>query len=169
MLWHSSKPIIARVAGPARAGGIGLLGACDLVVCTTEATFAFTEVRLGLVPAVISATVLPRLLAPAAHELFLTGETFDGPRAVHIGLATAAVDSGDLDDEVQRYADMLLRAAPGALAATKELLRRHPAPGIGDLAALAELSARHFTGAEGQEGIAAFAAKRDPSWLPPSD
>lgn len=168
-LWHSSKPTIARVAGPARAGGLGLLGACDFVVCTADATFAFTEVRLGLVPAVISATVLPRLLRRAAHELFLTGETFDGRRAVSIGLATAAVDTADLDAEIQRYVDLLLRGAPGAVAATKALLRRAPPPGPEDLADLAELSARHFTSEEGQEGIAAFGAKRDPSWLPPQD
>lgn len=167
LLWHSPKPTIARVAGPARAGGLGLLGACDLVVCSADATFAFTEVRLGLVPAVISATVLPRLLRPAAHELFLTGEAFDGRRAVELGLATAAVEAAELDTEIQRYVDMLLRGAPGALAATKALLRRRPAPGLDDMAELSELSARHFTSEEGQEGIAAFAAKRDPSWLPP--
>jgi len=165
-LWHSPKPTIARVAGPARAGGLGLLGACDLVVCSTEATFAFTEVRLGLVPAVISAMVLPRLLRPAAHELFLTGEAFDGLRAVRIGLATVAVDPAELDAVVQRYVGMLLRGAPGALAAIKALLRRQPLPDVRDLAELAELSARHFTSDEGQEGIAAFAAKRDPSWRP---
>lgn len=166
-LWHSPKPIVARVAGSARAGGLGLLGASDLVICSAAATFAFTEVRLGLVPAVISATVLPRLLRPAVHELFLTGESFDGHRAVQIGLATAAVDPAELDVEVRRYVDMLLRGAPGALAATKALLRRQPPPGPDDLAELSELSARHFTSDEGQEGVAAFTAKRDPSWLPP--
>lgn len=166
-LWHCPKPTLARVAGPARAGGLGLLAACDLVVCSAEVTFAFTEVRLGLVPAVISATVLPRVLRPAAHELFLTGETFDARRAVEIGLATAAVDPAELDAQVQRYIDMLLCGAPGALAATKALLRRQPPPGPDELADLATLSARHFTSDEGQEGIAAFAAKRDPSWLPP--
>lgn len=168
MLWESPKPTIARVAGPARAGGVGLMSACDLVVCAATATFAFTEVRLGLVPAVISATVLPRLLPRAASELFLTGETFDGVRAAQIGLATVAVDPAEVDMRVQGYIDLLLRGAPEALAATKALLRRQPPPGVADLAGLAKLSARHFTGAEGQEGIAAFAEKRDPGWHPPA-
>ena len=167
-LWSSAKPVVARVAGPARAGGLGLMASCDIVVCAERATFAFTEVRLGLVPAVISATVLPRLAPAAAHELFLTGEAFDAQRAVAIGLATAAVPSDRLDAEVDRYVDMLVRGAPGALAATKALLRRHPRPRPEDLGELSALSARHFAGDEGQEGIAAFAAKRDPSWVPPA-
>ncbi len=166
-LWHSPKPIVARVAGPARAGGIGLLAACDLVVCSTAATFAFTEVRLGLVPAVISATVLPRLQRPAAHELFLTGQSFDAQRAVEIGLVTTTASPEVLDIGVQDYVDLLLRGAPGALAATKALLRRPVTPGVADLAELSTLSAEHFAGAEGQEGIAASAAKRDPSWITP--
>jgi len=166
-LWHSPKPTVVRVAGPVRAGGLGLLGACDLVVCSADATFAFTEVRLGLVPAVISATVLPKLLRSAAHELLLTGETFGGRRAVQIGLATAAVAPAELDAEVRRYVGMLLRGGPGALSATKGLLRRRPSFGLDDLPELSELSARHFTGDEGQEGIAAFTAKRSPSWLRP--
>ncbi len=167
-LWESPKPVVARVAGPARAGGLGLLAASDIVVCSADATFAFTEVRLGLVPAVISATVLARLLPRAAQELCLTGEVFDGPRAVQIGLVTTAVSLQRLDDEVRRYVDMLLRGAPDALAGTKALLRRRPALGVADtdLDELVALSVRHFTSEEGQEGIAAFAAKRDPEWLP---
>jgi methylglutaconyl-CoA hydratase len=161
------KPVVARVAGPARAGGIGLIAACDLAVAAQSATFAFTEVRLGLVPAVISVTVLPRLLPQAARELFLTGETFDGTRAAAIGLVTAAVPDEDLDTELGRYLDLLVQGAPGALAATKALLRRPPAGStIEQFAAMAELSARHFAGEEGREGIAAFAAKRRPRWVP---
>jgi len=163
-LWDSPKPTVARVAGPARAGGIGLLGACDIVVCSADATYAFPEVRLGLVPAVISATVLPKLQRSAVHELFLTGGTFDAQRAVQIGLATTAVPRAELDAQAQHYVDMLLRGGPGALAATKALLRRQH-PRLGDLAELSELSAHHFTGDEGQEGLAALAANRDPSWF----
>ncbi|PZS34782.1 MAG: enoyl-CoA hydratase [Pseudonocardiales bacterium] len=166
-LWEAPKPVVARVAGPARAGGLGLLGACDIVVCAEAVTFAFTEVRLGLVPAIISASLLPRLAPRAAQELFLTGETFDARRAVDIGLVTVAVPADRLDDEVRRYAGLLARGAPGALAATKALLRRDPGlrPATGDLAQLSALSVRHFTGEEGREGIAAFAEKRDPSWM----
>jgi methylglutaconyl-CoA hydratase len=162
------KPVVARVDGPARAGGIGLLAACDVAVAVDTATFAFTEVRIGVVPAVIAVTVLPRLLRRAAHELFLTGETFDAGRAVTIGLVNAAVPAERLDAEVARYVELLRLGAPGALGATKALLR-HP-PG-GDLdtafAAMSDLSARHFASAEGQEGMAAFAEKRPPNWVPP--
>ena len=85
------KPVVARVGGPARAGGIGLIAAADLAVCAEDATFAFTEVRIGVIPAVISSTVLRRLAPRAAAELYLTGDTFDGRRAAEIGLVTAAV------------------------------------------------------------------------------
>lgn len=157
------KPVIARVGGPARAGGIGLIAACDLALAARSATFAFTEVRLGVVPAVISAPVLPLLTRRAAAELFLTGEVFDAERALAAGLLTAVVDDADLDAEVARYARMLGLGAPGALAATKALLRT-PSTDYADLAAL---SARHFASAEGREGVAAFAGKRRPSWAPP--
>jgi methylglutaconyl-CoA hydratase len=167
-IWTSPTPVVARVAGPARAGGVGLVAACDLAVAADTATFAFPEVRIGVVPATIAVTVLPRLLPRAANELFLTGEPFDAARAAAVGLVDAAVPADRLDAEVARYVDMLRRGAPGALAATKALLRR----GLGDdldaaFAAMAELSARHFASAEAQEGMAAFAERRAPSWAPP--
>lgn len=166
-IWDSPKPVVARVGGPARAGGIGLIAACDLAVAVRTATFAFSEVRLGVVPAVISVTVLPRLAPRAAHELFLTGEVFDGDRAAAIGLVNAAVDAEDLDGVVRRYLDALVLGGPGALAATKAMLRRPPAPAMADdFAAMLALSAEHFAGAEGQEGIAAFAQKRPARWVP---
>jgi len=166
-IWTSPKPLLARVAGPARAGGVGLIGACDLAVAARTATFAFSEVRIGVVPAVISVTVLPRLLPRAAYELFLTGEVFDGDRAAAIGLVNSAVDPEDLDAEVRRYLDLLVLGAPGALAATKQMLRRPAAASMDeDFAAMLELSARHFAGEEGQEGMAAFAEKRPPRWVP---
>lgn len=158
----SPKPVVARVGGPARAGGIGLLAACDLAVAARSATFAFTEVRLGVVPAVISAPVLPLLTARAAAELFLTGEVFDADRALAAGLLTAVVDDDDLDAAVARYAHQLGLGAPGALAATKALLRDPSA----DYAELGALSAAHFASPEGREGVAAFAEKRRPSWVP---
>ena len=166
-IWDSPKPVIARVAGPARAGGVGLIGACDIAVAARSATFAFTEVRIGVVPALISITVLPRLLPRAAHELFLTGEVFDGERAAEVGLINAAVETADLDAAVRRYVDLLVLGAPGALAATKHMLRRsRPASMSEDFAAMLALSAEHFAGKEGQEGIAAYAEKRRPNWVP---
>ena len=165
-IWNSPTPVIARLAGAARAGGVGLVAACDLAVAVHTATFAFTEVRVGVVPATIAVTVLPRLLPSAAHELFLTGETFDAMRATTVGLINAAVPAARLDVEVSRYVDMLRRGAPGALAATKALLHRP----LGDdldaaFAAMQRLSAHHFASAEGQEGMTAFAEKRPPAWV----
>jgi methylglutaconyl-CoA hydratase len=169
-LWTSPKPVVAKLAGPARAGGVGIVAAADIAVAVDDATFAFTEVRLGLVPAVISVTVLPRLLPRAAHELFLTGEKFDAHRAVAIGLLNSAVARDDLDAEVARYTGMLALGGPTALAATKDMLRRARAADLSDdFADMLELSAGFFAGPEGQEGIAAFAQKRPPKWVPVSE
>ncbi|MGQ0577100.1 MAG: enoyl-CoA hydratase-related protein [Pseudonocardia sp.] len=165
-LWTSPKPVLARLAGSARAGGVGLVAACDIAVAAAEATFAFSEVRIGVVPAVISVTVLPRLLPRAAHELFLTGEVFDAARAAEIGLLNRAVPADALDAEVARYVDALRLGAPGALAATKELLRgSRTAPMDERFAEMLALSARYFAAAEGQEGMRAFAEKRPPAWV----
>jgi len=167
LIWTHPKPVVARLAGPARAGGVGLVAACDIAVAADSVSFAFTEVRIGVVPAVISVTVLPRLLPRPAQELFLTGEQFGADRAVQIGLINSTVPAEELDREVQRYAGLLALGAPGALAATKAMLRRPPAPSMAsDFAAMLELSARHFAGDEGQEGMRAFAEKRTPSWVP---
>jgi methylglutaconyl-CoA hydratase len=166
-IWESPKPVVARIAGPARAGGLGLIGACDLAVTHHDATFAFTEVRLGVIPAVISATVLPRLAPRAAAELFLTGAVFDGRRAEQVGLVTRAVEPEALDDEVARYVDLLTRGGPHALAGTKQLLRRTPDPELGtELEQLTGMSVRYFTSDEGREGVASFREKRDAAWVP---
>src|SRR4051794_16537403 len=151
-IWTSPKPVVARLAGPARAGGLGLVAACDIALAADTVTFAFTEVRIGVVPAIISVTVLPRLLPRAAHELYLTGEKFDAARAAQIGLISAAVPADRLDAEVGRYTDMLALGGPNALAATKQLLRAPRAMSMTDeLAAMGELSARHFGSDEGRE------------------
>jgi methylglutaconyl-CoA hydratase len=154
---------------------VGLVAACDIAigaraggsVAPKGATFAFTEVRIGVVPAVISVPVVPRLLPRAAEELMLTGETFDADRAAAIGLLNRAVDPAALDTEVTRYTDMLARGGPQALAATKAMLRRTPADDMAaDFDAMLRLSAEFFASEEGQEGMAAFAEKRSPSWVP---
>jgi methylglutaconyl-CoA hydratase len=169
MIWTHPKPVVARLAGPARAGGVGLVAASDIAVAAEDVSFAFTEVRIGVVPAVISVTVLPRMLPRPAHELFLTGERFDARRAQRIGLINSAVPADRLDEEVRRYTDLLALGAPGALTATKAMLRRGPAPSMSDdFAAMLALSARHFASDEGQEGMRAFAEKRSPSWVPAS-
>ena len=166
-IWEFPKPVLARIAGPARAGGLGLIAAADIAVCARTATFAFSEVRLGVIPAVISATVLPRLAPRAAAELYLTGDVFDGARAAEIGLVTAAVEAEGLDAAVSAYTDSLVRGGPLALAGTKQLLRRRPAETVrADLAELSERSAGYFRSAEGREGVAAFREKRPASWVP---
>jgi methylglutaconyl-CoA hydratase len=167
MVWDSPKPVVAAVRGPARAGGVGLLAACDVVVAATTATFAFTEVRIGIVPAVISAVVLPRMVPNVAHRLMLTGEVFDAPAALAGGLVDLVVPADDVDACVGEQVVALGRGAPLALAETKRLLR---AARTGPLAAqfpdLLTLSARFFASEEGQEGIAAFREKRPARWVP---
>jgi methylglutaconyl-CoA hydratase len=171
LLWHSPTPVVARLNGPARAGGVGLAAACDIVVAPPDVTFSFTEVRIGVVPAIIAVPVLRRMPQAAALHLFLTGEVFGAERARDLGLVdvvAAAAGDGELDAAVAGVVDALLRGAPGALAATKRLTRTVPAMSFGDgLAAMTELSARTFAGPEGREGIAAFAERRPPAWVPP--
>jgi methylglutaconyl-CoA hydratase len=165
-LWESPKPVIAQLHGTARAGGIGLVAACDLAVAADSVTFAFSEVRLGLVPAVLSATVLPRLNPGAAREFFLTGELFDAEQAVQMGLINRSVPADQVETEVSRLAGLLRLGAPGALAATKQMLRRKRPDSLEeDLADMSTLSATAFAGEEGQEGLRAFAEKRKPSWV----
>jgi methylglutaconyl-CoA hydratase len=166
LLWESSKPVLCRLNGAARAGGIGLVAACDIAIAPERVTFAFSEVRIGVVPAMIAVPCLRRMPSRAAAEYFLTGEPFDARRAVEIGLLTRAVPAEDLDAQTARYVGMLLRGAPGALAGTKHVLRDVPGQTVTDgLAAMAELSGRFFGSDEAREGMAAFAAKRDPSWV----
>jgi len=164
-IWNSPKPVVCRLNGTARAGGLGLVAACDFAIAPLSATFAFSEVRLGLAPAMIAVTVLRRLSPRAAAEYFLTGEVFDAARAVEIGLLTRAVPDRELDATVEHYVEMLLKGGPQALAITKRLVREVPTMTVDEgLARMTELSAERFTSAEGQEGIAALLEKRPPRW-----
>jgi len=161
---HCPKPVVARLAGAARAGGVGIMAACDLVVAVRTATFAFTEVRIGLVPAVISIPVLARLSPVAARELLLTGEVFDAERAREVGLVNTVTDPEGLDEAVRRYTGALLAGGPGALAGTKALLSSGVDDSDARYAELLALSARQFDTEEAREGAKAFAEKRPPSW-----
>jgi methylglutaconyl-CoA hydratase len=154
------KPVIARVQGPALAGGLGLACACDISIAVDTATFGFTEVRIGVAPAIISVVVLPRLRATDASELFLGGERISAQRAVEVGLINDAVPADRLDAAVAEWCDRLRLGGPGALAATKRLLRH----ASHDYAAMAQLSAQLFASDEGQEGMTAFKDKRPPAW-----
>lgn len=167
LIWFSPKPVVAVVRGPARAGGVGLAAACDVVVAASSASFAFSEVRLGLVPAVISAVVLPRMTTHVAHRLMLTGEVFDAATAAGGGLVDLVAADDELDAVLAGQLTALAAGAPSALAETKRLLRsRQPDLGFGDLL---QLSARFFAGEEGQEGIASFREKRPARWVPGKD
>ena len=166
LIWSAPKPVVAVVRGPARAGGVGLLAACDVVVAGLSATFAFSEVRLGLVPAVISAVVLPRMVPHIAHRLMLTGQVFDAEIAAAGGLVDLVVPDADVNGEVRAQLVHLTAGAPTALAETKRLLRAGTALRFDDLL---ELSARFFAGEEGQEGIASFREKRPARWVPDAD
>ncbi|WP_138757392.1 enoyl-CoA hydratase-related protein [Modestobacter altitudinis] len=165
LVWSAPKPVLAAVRGPARAGGVGLAAACDVVVAGASATFAFTEVRIGVVPAVISAVCRPRMLPHVAHRLMLTGEVFDAGTAAAGGLVDLAVADDEVDVTVAAQVTALAAGAPAALAETKRLLRADTDLD-GQFPALLELSARFFAGDEGQEGIAAFHEKRPARWVP---
>jgi methylglutaconyl-CoA hydratase len=163
-IWTAPKPVVAAVRGPARAGGVGLAAACDVVVAASSATFGMSEVRLGLVPAVISAVVLPRMQPPVAHRLMLTGEVFDAATAAGGGLVDLVAPDDEVDAAVDGQVMALAAGSPWALAETKRLLR---AGGLrGSFDDLLELSARAFASADGQEGIAAFREKRPARWVP---
>jgi enoyl-CoA hydratase len=159
------KPVVARVDGAVRAGGIGVVGACDIAIASHEATFAFTEVRLGLAPAIISLTTLGRMTERAAARYYLTGETFGAEEAARSGLITAAVT--DLDSEITALADALRSCSPQGLAETKPLTTRTARAAFAQRSAdVQELSARLFASPEAREGMLAFLEKRPPRWAP---
>jgi enoyl-CoA hydratase len=158
-----AKPVVGSIDGHVRAGGLGLVGACDIVLAGPASTFAFSEVKLGLAPAMISLTTLPRLASRAASRYYLTGETFDSATAARIGLITEAVD--DIDAGTVAVLDALRACSPQGLRETKPLLTAGILDGFDARAdALAEQSARLFGSEEAAEGMAAFLAKRPPSW-----
>lgn len=164
-IWQSPKPVIGRINGPARAGGLGLVAACDISVGIEDTTFAITEVRIGVIPAIISVVLLQKIPLTAITELFLTGEAFTGADAVRFGLLNAAVPAGELDAAVAHYVAAIRQGAPGALAGAKRLIR--DVPGMDMRAAFEETarrSAEHFASEEAREGMTAFAEKRPPHW-----
>ncbi|GHE75153.1 enoyl-CoA hydratase family protein [Streptomyces spiralis] len=158
------KPVIARVTGHVRAGGLGLLAACDIAAASTTATFAFTEVRIGVAPAVISLPLLPRTDPRALARYYLTGERFDPSEAVRLGLLTTTAD--DVDDALTPILDGLRRSSPQALTETKRLLTARVLETFDrDAADLTALSARLFTSPQAREGMTAFLERRDAAWV----
>ncbi|GGX23088.1 enoyl-CoA hydratase family protein [Streptomyces lomondensis] len=158
------KPVVARVTGHVRAGGLGLLAASDIAAASTESTFAFTEVRIGVAPAIISLPLLPRTNARALSRHYLTGELFDAAEATATGLLTTHAD--DVDTALAPILDGLRRSAPDALAETKRLLTARVLEAFDrDAADLTALSARLFSSAQAREGMTAFLERRDPAWV----
>jgi methylglutaconyl-CoA hydratase len=158
-------PLIARIHGAALGGGAGLAAVADIVIADTGAVFGFTEVKLGILPAVISPYALAKIGRSAARELFLTGMRFNALRAKEIGLVHAIVPGDQLDASVTSYVNEVLSAAPDAIATAKALISRVWTRGAADAAGMtSEAIAAHRVSNEGQEGLRAFLEKRKASW-----
>lgn len=159
------KPVVAKVHGAALGGGAGLAAVCDIVVAASDSVFGFTEVKLGIIPAVISPFVLAKIGASHARALFLTGERFDAKRAQAIGLAHEVVVGDTLDVAIERIVTEILSAGPLAIASAKNIIARVRAASYDDsLELTAEATAVQRVSAEGQEGLRAFLERRAPSW-----
>ena len=162
-----SKPTIARVNGSAFGGGVGLICCCDIAIAANDSTFALTEVRLGLVPAVISPYVIAAIGARQARRYFQTAESMDTATARDLGLIHVACPATDLDTRVDEITSLLARGGPTALAECKSLIAE-VALGAADPESLRDYTARRIahlrTTEEGQEGLAAFLDKRRPRW-----
>ena len=165
-LHNFPKPTIARVHGAAFAGGMGLVAACDLVVAAEEAEFCLPEVRIGLVPAMISPYIARALGEPQTRRYMLTGERLAAPEAQRLGFVHECVPQSQLDPAVEKLAGALAKAGPQALARAKKLLARIAAEPLGPKlgAETAALLAEVRAGPEAREGIRAFLEKRKPAW-----
>lgn len=158
-------PLVARIQGAALGGGAGLAAVCDVVVAADDAVFGFTEVRLGILPAMISPYVVRKIGLSAARDWCLTGERFSAETARAMGLVHAVAPVGDLDAAVATYVDRFLKAAPSAVTRTKRLLAAVSGRPSADMLALtADAIAGQRVSPEGQEGMKAFLEKRRPAW-----
>jgi len=158
--------VVAAVRGAALGGGAGLVAVADVAVAEEEAQLGFTEVRLGLVPAVISPYVIRKIGVAAARELFLTGERFPAKRALTLGLVHRVVAPDGLDAAVDERVRELLRAAPGAVAAAKALVHAvafRPIESVGEM--VCQTIAERRASAEAADGIRAFLERRKPGWV----
>jgi methylglutaconyl-CoA hydratase len=167
---QSPKPVVAKLNGSALAGGLGLACSCDLVIAPSTAMFGFTEVRIGVAPAIISVVCLPKLRHADAAELFLTGERITAQEAFRVGLVNRCVELDQLDETTDALVAKLLLGGPLALAATKRLLTQVPlyTDQTQAFAEMAKLSGQLFGSAEAAEGMSAFSEKRSANWVPHS-
>ncbi len=166
-LYTLSKPTLARVHGPAYAGGLGLVACCDIAVAAREATFCLTEVRLGLIPAVITPYVVAAIGERQARRWCLTAERFDAEAAFRLGLVQEVVDADRLDQRIEAIIGHLLLGGPASLAECKAWVGEVAARPIDErlVADSAHRIARLRASAEGREGVAAFLEKRQPRWV----
>lgn len=166
LMQDCSKPVIGAINGAAFAGGLGLVGACDLVITVDDAPYSFSEVKIGVIPAVISVVCLPKLGPLHGMKLFLTGERFSGTEAVGYGLAHQAVPAAQLQATVDALVATLAAGGPIAVGECKKLVRRIPTLDRDTaFAEASEWSARMFRSPEAAEGMAAFREKRKPNWI----
>ena len=162
---ESPKPYVGRIAGHCVAGGMGLAAAMDISIAIEEAKFGFTEVRVGVAPAIISVVCLPKIRPADAREAFLRGNRFLAPEAARMGLINAAVPVEELDAAVDAAVTDLKAGGPEAIAAAKQLMARVPGMPIDEAFQwTGELSASLFRGEEAAEGMRAYLDKRPPSW-----
>ncbi len=165
LLWSYPKPVIVAINGHVRAGGLGLVGCGDIVVSANSATFAFSEVRIGVAPAMISVLCLRKMTPSYAARYMLTGEVFSPDEARQAGLVNSVVADEDLLGAVDAHLDQLSLCEPGALAITRSLLREVPSRGVHEgLSWAQEISEELFSSPAAAEGIAAFKDKRKPYW-----
>lgn len=164
---RSPKPYVGRISGHCVAGGMGLAAAMDISIAGDDAKFGFTEVRVGVAPAMISVICLPKMRRADAAAAFLRGNRFSAAEAVRLGLIHAAVPAASLDTEVESVVTDLLAGGPEAMAAAKQLLDRVPDMSFDDAFAWTQqLSGELFAGEEAAEGMDAFLNKRRPQWAP---
>ena len=166
-IMRSPKPFVGKISGHAVAGGVGLAASFDISIATADSKFGFTEVRVGVAPAIISVICLPKMRRADAAAAFLRGNRFGAAEAARLGLINKALPANELDARVDEVVEDLVLGAPAALAATKRLLTQVPAMDFDEgLLWTADLSGTLFAGQEATEGMNAYLEKRQPAWVP---
>ncbi len=167
LIMHGPKPVIGRIDGHAMGGGLGLVAACDISIMRSDAKIGFTEVRLGVAPAMISVVCLPKLRRADATELFLTGERISPERAAEVGLINESCEPEEIDARVKHFVDMLMLGGPLALAAAKDIINRVPESNQEEAFAWTAVRSRElFVSDEAKAGIAAFRNRIPAPWIP---
>ena len=166
LIYTHPKPTIARINGSAIGGGVGLMSVCDILISADSAQFGLSEVKIGLVPAVISPFVIDRIGHANTRELFITGERINAHRALEIGLVNKVVSNHEIDKVVNEVIQQIIANGPEAIKTVKELIFKVPQMNFPEVTEYtAQLIASLRTSPEGQEGMSAFLEKRPPSWI----